>query len=291
VVTRNPMVLLSVGIVALVLGTDAVAGADTPTSSVRVFEPGTTVLPWSFGGTWEMDLRCTDSSQGKLPASRRAPQSSASSDGRSGAQVPIGTPRNRAAVRESVTIPSRTRAGSDSLAADSNLSPSATAGGHHNRAILVGTRFNVSAAPWSREADGGVMLRDDGQGPSLETGWTRGQLHLAGSVPLVEEVPCDASAEQIVTMIQQQDLLRIEGNVCLGASIDSCHDHFVVIIARRRGSLGPEDRGQLVVFALDAGGQYTTGRRIRSLNDAAAYGGRLLRHLGANHSHEDSGGD
>ena len=151
--------------------------------------------------------------------------------------------------------------------------------------VAAGTRFTLEPWPWRGDGELSVMLRATDDGLTLQAGWVRSQLHLAGSVPLLEEMPCDATADRFIALIQQQDLLRFEGNVCLGDSTSGCHDHFVVIVARRLGTLGPGDEGQLVIFTIDAGGQYTTGRRIRSLQDAAAYGGRVLRHLGTNHAH------
>jgi len=296
--TRMPMVLRLLLTAPLVLGTASTDGAEShmtePTGSpVARAEP----LPDAFGGTWEMDLRCT-AGDSKSPSAIAAVGAGDAAAG--GARsVPLvqaapPSPRNTSAdPRHAHAEPAslaralglRGRAPAQPPAA-APTTVVATGAGHHESSIAPGTRYTLQAGGFSERWARPVAAPDS---LPLDAGWASAQLHVAGSVPLNEEIPCAATAEEVISMLQQQDLLRLEGVVCLGDDTSGCHDHFVVIVTRRRGTMGLQDDGQIVIFALDAGGQYSTGRRIRSLQDAAAYGGHKLKHAGSNHGHEGTG--
>jgi hypothetical protein len=282
--SRMTMVLRIVLIATLVLGGGWVAGVELNAASPSgAPEPEAAVLPWSFGGVWEMDLRCADAAAGKhnthatvVDGLGAAGQDRAVEDLRIALAGRMAGPQARVTGSPPPTPPETPVA----------ATPRGGAAGHHDGAIAAGTRYTLDASPPRNGSGTRALVRATDESAPLERGWSRAQLAVAGSVPLDQEIPCAATADEYIAFIQQQDLLRLEGNVCLSGGSSTCHDHFVVIVARRAGTLGRDDDGQLVIFAMDAGGQYTTGRRIRSLQDAAAYGGALKRHLGNSHSHE-----
>lgn len=147
---------------------------------------------------------------------------------------------------------------------------------HDDAPLPVGARFEFLRRIRGASA---VHLRAE-DGDSLPRGWQRVQLSLQGAVPLQRELPCGLDLRELLDEVQQGDLQRIEGSVCLGDHPDRCHDHFALILARRVGTLGPRDDGVLMVLITD---DPIPGYRIRRLEDAAALLGRSKAHEGDFH--------